>query len=74
MKRLFFLQFSFFERMLILSFTENGEVPTIFLVMTLFGECIQLEFSPNYIRDSHLGFSAVFSNEFLHCSTYIVRD
>ena len=24
--------------MLILSFTENGEVPTIFLVMTLFGE------------------------------------
>ena len=47
-----------------LSFTENGEVPLIFLVMTLFGECIQLKFSPNYIRDSHLGFSAVFSNEF----------
>ena len=47
---------SFSERMLILSFTENGEVPTIFLVMTLFGECIQLEFSPNYIQDSHLGF------------------
>ena len=60
--------------MLILSFTENVEVPTIFLVMTVFDECIQLEFSPNYIRDSHLGFSAVFSNEFLHCSTYIVRD
>ena len=60
--------------MLILSFTENSEMPTIFLVMTLFGECIQLEFSPNYIRDSHLGFNAVFWNEFLHCSTYIVWD
>ena len=60
--------------MLILSFTENGEGPLIFLVMTLFGECIQLEFSPNYIRDSHLGFNAVFSNEFLPCCTYIVRD
>ena len=71
---MFFLHLSFSERMLILSFTENGEVPLIFLVMTLFGECIQLEFSPNYIRDSHLGFSAVFLNEFLHCSTYIVRD
>ena len=43
-----FLHLSFPERMLLLSFTENGEVPTIFLVMTLFGECIQLEFSPNY--------------------------
>ena len=42
-----FLHLSFSERMLILSFTENGEVPLIFLVMTLFGECIQLEFSPN---------------------------
>ena len=61
---MFFLHLSFSERMLILSFTENGEVPLIFLVMTLFGECIQLEFSPNYIRDSHLGFSAVFSYEF----------
>ena len=71
---LFFLQFSFFERMLILSFTVNVEVPTIFLVMTFFGECIQLEFSPNYIRDSHLGFSAVFLNEFLHCSTYTVLN
>ena len=50
-------------------------MPTIFLVMTLFGECIQLEFSPNYIAEIHiLVFSAVFSNEFLHCSTYIVRD
>ena len=58
-----FLHLSFSERMLILSFTENGEVPLIFLVMT-FGECIQLEFLPNYIRDSHLGFSAVFSYEF----------
>ena len=29
------------------------------------------EISPNYIRDSHLGFSAVFSNEILHCSTYV---
>ena len=47
---------SFSERMLILSFNENGEVPLMFLVMTLFGECIQLKFSPNYIRDSHLGF------------------
>ena len=69
-----FLHLSFSERMLILSFTENGEVPVIFLVMTLFGECIQLKFSPNYIRDSHLGFSAVFSNEILHHSTYVVRD
>ena len=61
--------------MLFLSFTENGEVPTIFLVMTLFGECIQLEFSPNYFRDSHLGFSVLCSRmSFLHCSTYIVRD
>ena len=50
--------------MLILSFTENGEVPLIFFVRTLFGECIQLEFSPKYSRDSHLGFSAVFSNVF----------
>ena len=47
---------SFPERMLLLSFTKNGEVPTIFLVMTLFGECIQLEFSPNYFRDLHPGF------------------
>ena len=31
------------ERMLILSFTEIGEEPLIFLVMTLFGECIQLK-------------------------------
>ena len=56
-----FLHLSFFERMLILSFTENGEVPLIFLVMTLFDECIQLEFSPNFIRDSHLGFSVLCS-------------
>ena len=36
---------SFFsEKMLILSFTEIGEEPLIFLVMTLFGECIQLKF------------------------------
>ena len=35
---------SFSERMLILSFTEIGEEPLIFLVMTLFGECIQLKF------------------------------
>ena len=51
---------------MILSFTENGEVPLIFLVMrlmTLFGEYIQLKFSPNYIRDSHLVFSDVFLNE-----------
>ena len=67
---MFFLHLSFSERMLILSFTENSEVPLIFLVMTLSCECIRLEFSPNDIRDSHLGFSAVFSNEFLHCSTY----
>ena len=52
----FLTSFFFSERMLLLSFTENGEVPTNFLVMTLFGECIQLEFSPNYFRDSHLGF------------------
>ena len=65
----FFLSFS--ERMLILSITENGEESLIFLVMTIFGECIQLKFSPNYIRDSHLGFNAVFSNEILHCSTYV---
>ena len=71
---MFFLHLSFPERMLLLSFTENGEVPTIFLVMTLFGECIQLEFSPNYFRDSHSVFNAVFSNELLLCSTYIVRD
>ena len=58
------------ERMLILSITENGEESLIFLVMTIFGECIQLKFSPNYIRDSHLGSNAVFSNEILHCSTY----
>ena len=52
--------------MLILSFIENGEVPTIFLVMTLFGECIQLEFR-QIISEIHiLVFSAVFSNEFLH--------
>ena len=69
-----FLHLSFSKKMLILSFTENGEVPLIFLVMTLFGECIQLKFLPNYIRVSHLGFSAVFSNEILHCSTYVVRD
>ena len=45
-----FLTSFFPERMLLLSFTENGEVPTIFLVMTLFGERIQLEFSPNYFH------------------------
>ena len=56
---------SFSERMLILSITENGEESLIFLVMTIFGECIQLK------RDSHLGFNAVFSNEILHCSTYV---
>ena len=60
--------------MLVLSFTENGEMALIFLVMTLFGECTQLKFSPNYIQDSYLGFSAVFSNEILHYSTYEVRD
>ena len=62
---------SFSERMLILSITENGEESLIFLVMTIFGECIQMKFSPNYIRDSHLGSNAVFSNEILHCSTYV---
>ena len=56
-----FLHLSLFERMLLLSFTENDEVPTIFLVMSLFGECIQLEFSPNYFRDSHLIFSVLCS-------------
>ena len=56
--------------MLILSITENGEESLVFLVMTIFGECIQLKFSPNYIRDSHLGSNAV-SNEILHCSTYV---
>ena len=66
---MFFLHLSFPERMLLLSFTENGEVPTILLVMTLFGECIQLEFSPNYFRDSHLGFQCCVLD-----STYIVRD
>ena len=53
---------------MILSFTENGEMPIIFLVMRLmilFGEYIQLYILPNYIRDSHLVFSDVFSNEFL---------
>ena len=35
---------SFSERMLILSITENGEESLIFLVMTIFGECIQLNF------------------------------
>ena len=35
---------SFSERMLILSITEKGEESLIFLVMTIFGECIQLEF------------------------------
>ena len=45
-----FLTSFFPERMLLLSFTENGEVPTIFLVMTLFGERIQLEFLPNYFH------------------------
>ena len=69
-----FLHLSFSERMLILSFTENGEVPLIFLVMTLFGECIQLKFLPNYFRDSHLGFSVVFLNEILHYSNYVVRN
>ena len=58
--------------MLILSITENGEESLVFLVMTtIFGECIQLKFSPNYIRDSHLGSNAVFSNEILVCSTYV---
>ena len=57
--------------MLILSITENGEESLVFLVMTIFGECIQLKFLPNYIRDSHLGSNAVFSNEILHCSTYV---
>ena len=57
--------------MLILSITENGEESLIFLVMTIFGECIQLKCSPNYTRDSHLGSNAVFSNEILHCSTYV---
>ena len=33
---------------MILSFTENGEVLLIFLVMTLFAECIQLKFLPNF--------------------------
>ena len=52
---------------MILSFTENGEMPIIFLVMRLmilFGEYIQRYFSPNFMRDSHLVFSDVFSNEF----------
>ena len=57
--------------MLILSFTENGEEPLVLLVMTIF---YFAEILPNYIRESHLGFSAVFSNESLHCSTYVVRD
>ena len=39
-----FLTSFFPERMLLLSFTENGEEPLIFLVMTLFGERIQLNF------------------------------
>ena len=65
----FFLSFS--ERMLILSITEKGEESLIFLVMTIFGECIQLEFSPNYIRDSHLRSNAVFLNEILHYSTFV---
>ena len=62
---------SFSERMLIWSITEKGEESLIFLVMNIFGECIQLEFSPNYIRDSHLGSNAVFSNEILHYSTFV---
>ena len=60
---------------MILSFTENGEVPLIFLVMTLFGKCIQLKFSLTFLSEIYiLVFSAVFSNEFLHCSTCVVRD
>ena len=68
-----FLHLSFSERMLILSFTENGEVPLMFLVMTLFGECIQLNFRQIISEIHNLVFSAVFSNEILHCSTYVVR-
>ena len=65
----YFLSFS--ERMLILSITEKGEESLIFLVMTIFDEYIQLEFLQNYIRDSHLGSNAVFSNEILHYSTFV---
>ena len=57
--------------MLILSITENGEESLGFLVMTIFGECIQLKFSQNYIRGSHFGSNAVFSNEILHCRIYV---
>ena len=47
----FFL--SFFERMLMLSITENGLEPLVFLVMTIFGECIQLKFR-QIISENHI--------------------
>ena len=51
---------SFSERMLILSFTENGEEPLVFLGMTIFGECIQLKFR-QIISENHILVSVLFS-------------
>ena len=67
-----FLHLPFPERMLLLSFTENGEVPTIFLVMTLFGECFQLEFSPNYFRDSHRSGFSVLCSRMSFCTVVLI--
>ena len=66
-----FLTSFFPERMLLLSFTENGEVPTIFLVTTLFGERIQQEFSPNYFQDSNLG-SSVLCSRMSFCTVVLI--
>ena len=63
---------------MILSFTENGEMPIIFLVMRLmilFGEYIQ---SGNFRQISceiHILFSVMcFRMSSLLCSTHVVRD
>ena len=50
--------------MLILSITENGKEPLVFLVMTIFGECIQLKFR-QIISEIHILVSRVFALQYL---------
>ena len=62
---------------MILSFTENGEMSIIFLVMRLmilFGEYIQCNFR-QITSEIHILFSVMFFRmSSLLCSTYVVRD
>ena len=55
--------------MLMLSIIENGEEPLVFLVMTIFGECIQLKFrqiiSENHILVSVLCSRMRFAQQYL---------